>query len=281
MNISEIILNGSKILERKKIQSHRLDSELIMSNLLGQSREKILINDNQNIPYLTTKKFYKLINRRSKNEPLAYILNYKDFWLHKFYVTKHSLIPRPETELMIEMLSKYFKSKSPEILDIGLGSGCILLSLLMELKKARGVGLDISKNAIRVAKKNSRNLMLDNRIKFLNRSISDYLAGKFDLIVSNPPYINTRQMAYLPPDVKNFEPHVALNGGYDGLDVIRKVIYKSKSILKINGILAIEIGNGQYKKVSQILKEHKFRIKFLIKDYKENIRSVISEMQQY
>mgnify|MGYP001171973323 FL=1 len=281
MNISEIIYSGSKILERKKIQSHRLDSELIMSNLLGQRREKILINDNQNIPYLITKKFYKLIDKRSKNEPLAYILNYKDFWLHKFYVNKHSLIPRPETELMIEILAKYFKSKSPFILDAGLGSGCILLSLLIELKKARGVGLDISKDAIKVAKKNSRNLMLDNRIKFLNRSISDYLTGKFDLIVSNPPYIKTRQMAYLPPDVKNFEPHVALNGGYDGLDVIRKVIYKSKSILKINGILAIEVGYGQYKEVSQILKKHKFRIKFLIKDYKENIRSVISEMQQY
>ena len=281
MNISEIIHSGSKILERKKIQSHRLDSELIMSNLLGQRREKILINDNQNIPYLITKKFYKLIDKRSKNEPLAYILNYKDFWLHKFYVNKHSLIPRPETELMIEILAKYLKSKSPFILDAGLGSGCILLSLLIELKKARGVGLDISKDAIKVAKKNSRNLMLDNRIKFLNRSISDYLTGKFDLIVSNPPYIKTRQMAYLPPDVKNFEPHVALNGGYDGLDVIRKVIYKSKSILKINGILAIEVGYGQYKEVSQILKKHKFRIKFLIKDYKENIRSVISEMQQY
>ena len=165
------------------------------------------------------------------------------------------------------------------ILDIGTGSGCILLSILAECKKARGVGLDISKNALNVAKKNAKSLDIMSRVKFVNMSIENFHSEKFDLVVSNPPYIRCQEMFKLPPDVKNFEPNIALNGGNDGLDVIKKVIYKSKSILKLNGVLAIEIGIKQYKKVSQILKKNNFREKLLIKDYRDNIRCVFSVMQ--
>ena len=279
MIASEVIKRGSKILKDKKILTYQLDSELILSKLLNKRRENLLVNEETIVPLKTIKNFNKLIKIRSKRQPIAYILNKKEFWNYIFYVNKYTLIPRPETELMVESVLKIYKSKRFKILDIGTGSGCILLSILAECKKASGTGLDISKNALKVAKKNAKLLDLSLRSKFVNKSISDYFPGKFDLIVSNPPYIKSPEMFKLSPDVKNFEPNIALNGGNDGLDVIKKVIYKSRSILKLNGILAIEIGNKQYKKVSQILKKNNFREKLLIKDYRENIRCVFSIMQ--
>ena len=279
MIASELIKRGSKILKDKKILTYQLDSELILSKLLNKRRESLLVNEETIVPLKTIKNFNKLIKIRSRRRPIAYILNKKEFWNYIFYVDKYTLIPRPETELMVESVLKIYKSKRFKILDIGTGSGCILLSILAECKKASGTGLDISKNALKVAKKNAKLLDLSLRSKFVNKSISDYFPGKFDLIVSNPPYIKSPEMFKLPPDVKNFEPNIALNGGNDGLDVIKKVIYKSRCILKLNGILAIEIGNKQYKKVSQILKKNNFREKLLIKDYRENIRCVFSIMQ--
>lgn len=279
MIASEVIKRGSKILKDKKILTYQLDSELILSKLLNKRRESLLVNEETIVPLKTIKNFNKLIKIRSRRQPIAYILNKKEFWNYIFYVDKYTLIPRPETELMVESVLKIYKSKRFKILDIGTGSGCILLSILAECKKASGTGLDISKNALKVAKKNAKLLDLSLRSKFVNKSIGDYFPGKFDLIVSNPPYIKSPEMFKLQPDVKNFEPNIALNGGNDGLDVIKKVIYKSRSILKLNGILAIEIGNKQYKKVSQILKKNNFREKLLIKDYRENIRCVFSIMQ--
>lgn len=276
---SRLIDRGSKLLQSKNIRTHRLDSEILLSAVLGKKREEILVNNNQQLSSKEVSNFNKLIRRRSLNEPIAYIVKEKEFWSKSFEVNKFTLIPRPETELMVESVLKIYKSKKFKILDIGTGSGCILLSILAECKKASGTGLDISKNALKVAKKNAKLLDLSLRSKFVNKSISDYFPGKFDLIVSNPPYIKSPEMFKLSPDVKNFEPNIALNGGNDGLDVIKKVIYKSRSILKLNGILAIEIGNKQYKKVSQILKKNNFREKLLIKDYRENIRCVFSIMQ--
>ena len=194
---------------------------------------------------------------------------------------KSVLIPRPETEILVEALVKYYKSRNPFILDVGTGSGCIIISLLQELKKSKGVAIDVSNKAIKIAEKNSRINNTFKRIKFINTSICKFEQFKFDLIVSNPPYIAKYQLKNLDKDIKNFEPKIALDGGNDGLDVIRKVIYKSRKILKINGMLALEIGNGQYKQVSQILKLNKFREKFLINDYKNNIRCIFSVLNHY
>tara|TARA_Y100001970_G_C14179205_1_gene828817 strand:- start:304 stop:1146 length:843 start_codon:yes stop_codon:yes gene_type:complete len=279
MIASEVIKKGASILKNKKILSYQLDSELILSKVLKKRRENLIVNDKIDVSAKNIKNFEKLIEKRSKRQPLAYIFKEKEFWKHIFYINNHSLIPRPETELMVEGVLKIFKSKRFMILDIGTGSGCILLSILAECKKARGVGLDISKNALNVAKKNAKSLDIMSRVKFVNMSIENFHSEKFDLVVSNPPYIRCQEMFKLPPDVKNFEPNIALNGGNDGLDVIKKVIYKSKSILKLNGVLAIEIGIKQYKKVSQILKKNNFREKLLIKDYRDNIRCVFSVMQ--
>ena len=168
------------------------------------------------------------------------------------------------------------KKKKLSILDVGTGSGCIILSLLNNLKNSNGIGVDISKNAISIAKINASKLKMLDRVKFLNRSIENLTSKKFDLIVSNPPYIKKNDIKHLTDDIKRFEPRMALDGGNDGLDLIKKVIYKSKNILKTKGMLALEIGNGQVKNVSKILLDNNFRIKQLIKDYKDNVRCVFA-----
>ena len=275
----EAIKLGSKILKEKCPHSHLLDSELILSKILEKRREAILTEDDCNINYIQLMKFNNLIHRRNKQEPIAYIFGKKEFWKKEFSINKDTLIPRPETELLVEQVINLNKINSPYILDIGTGSGCILLSIIDEINAAKGIGLDISYKALKVAKKNAKNLKLDKRVNFVVGFEQFKSNRKFDIIVSNPPYINSYQMNNLPLDVKKFEPTVALNGGNDGLDVIRKVIYKAVAILKIKGMLALEIGHGQYKKVSQILKNNNFREKNIVKDYKNNIRCIVSVLE--
>jgi len=276
MKILETIKLGSKLLRKREIGSHILDSEILLSNILNKTREKILINLDQKLNSKNILKFKKYIRRRSKNEPVAYIVGEKEFWSKKFIVNKDTLIPRPETELLVEKLVKLFKGKKISILDIGTGSGCIILSLLSNLEKSVGLGVDVSNKAILIANKNAERHELSNRVKFLNKSFESIFSKKFDLIVSNPPYIERKNIKNLSEDIKRFEPIMALDGGHDGLDLIKKVIYKSKRILKIKGTLALEIGNEQIKKVSKILVDNNFRIIHVIKDYKNNVRCVFA-----
>ena len=276
MNTLEAIKFGSNLLKEKKIPSYILDSELLLSKTLNKSREIILTNLNMDIEKKNFNIFKEYLIRRSKNEPLAYIFGEKEFWSKSFNVNKHTLIPRPETELLVDGLLKIFKDKKISILDIGTGSGCIIVSLLTNLRQSVGTGVDISKNAILTAEKNVVKYKLNNRIKLLNKSFENIFNKKFDLIVSNPPYIEKKAIKNLSEDIKKYEPRMALDGGNDGLDLIKKVIYKSKDILKVNGTLALEIGNEQIKKVSKILIDNNFRIENVIKDYKNNVRCIIA-----
>ena len=276
MNALELLNSGSHKLKKQKIKTHRLDSEILLSKVLNKSREQILISLNQNMKNKEVFAFDNLIKRRLEKEPIAYIINEKEFWSKKFQVNKNTLIPRPETELLVENLIKNYKNKNISLLDVGTGSGCIIISLLSELSNSNGVGIDISSSALKIAKKNALLHKVENKIRFYNKSIINLFICKFDLIVSNPPYIDTKNIKNLDDDIKKYEPLIALNGGNDGLDVIKKVIYKAKEILKINGRLAIEIGNRQSKKVSKELKLNNFRIEQNIKDYKDNTRCLIS-----
>ena len=279
MYISQIIDLGSKALKEKKIKSHILDSELILSEILRIGREKILVSSDKKLKNTHVLSFNKLLKRRLHSEPIAYILKRKEFFSKNFYVNKNTLIPRPDTELLVEKILKVNKKKNPYILDIGTGSGCIILSLLQNIENSRGVAIDISKKALDLAKKNAQKMKLNKKCKFVHKPIEKIYGYKFDLIVSNPPYIPVSQIKNLSKDIKQFEPRNALDGGNDGLDVIKKVIYKSTTILKKNGLLAIEIGNEQYKKVLQILNLYGFRNRFLIKDYQKNIRCLISVLK--
>ena len=276
MEILNLINKGSKKLKDNNVLSHRLDSEVLLSKILNKTREELLMNLDKKIEIQKINNFERLIKRRSKKEPIAYILKQKEFWSKNFHVNHNTLIPRPETELMVEKIVQIFNSKDISILDIGTGTGCILLSILGELKNSRGVGIDISNKAINIAKKNSKKHFLTSRAKFIKKSFDKIYNKKFDLIVSNPPYIMKKDIKNLSEDIKRYEPKVALDGGNDGLDVIKKVIYKSKSILKIKGMLALEIGNEQIKKVSKLLIDNNFCIRKIIKDYKNNVRCVIA-----
>ncbi len=281
MNALKLINFGSNELKYNNIRTHKLDSELLLSKILNKKREEIIANLKQKIDLKKINEFNKLIYRRSLQEPMAYIINEKEFWSKKFEVNTKTLIPRPETELMLYNLIRMFSKKSISILDIGTGSGCILISLLGDIINAKGIGIDISEKALNIAKKNALNHGVLNRVKFFKRSISNLYHLKFDLIVSNPPYIQTRDLKNLDDCIKKYEPKIALDGGNDGLDVIKKVIYKSCKILKLNGLLAIEIGNGQYKKVSNILLKKLFRIEYNIKDYGNNTRCLIARKINY
>ena len=277
MKTTQLLDFGSNILRSKKIVSHRIDSEVILSYILKISREKLLIKEdkicNENIT-----KFKSLISRRLKQEPVAYIIARKEFRSEDFFVDKKSLIPRPETELLIDPIVKIFKNKNLFFLDIGVGSGCIIFSILKELNHSKGIGIDICKKAVLNAKINLNRFNLKNRVKLLNKSVDQVLNKKFDLVVSNPPYIVKRDINRLANDIRRFEPKVALDGGNDGLDVIKKVIYKSKEILKVKGVLALEIGRGQYLSVARVLRENNFRQIRIVKDYQNNIRCIFSTL---
>jgi len=276
MILENTIKEASKLLKENNIPSHELDAEVILSNLMGVTREFLTVNNSLNVTQKVIKKYNLAIARRIKREPVAYIIGQKEFWSENFLVNKTTLVPRPETELLIYKLIDFYKYKKINILDIGTGSGCILLALLKELRNSRGTGIDISSEAIKIAKINAKKLNLFNKARFVTFDFKEFKIGKFDLIVSNPPYISSRDLKKLTSDIIKFEPRGALDGGIDGLDLIKKVIYKSTYHLKRNGILALEIGFGQYKKVSELLKHCGFREISKEYDYKRNVRCIIS-----
>ena len=276
MIIQDVINDASKKLRENKISSHIIDAELLLSNLMSVPREFLILNGNKLVTPEINNKYKKFVKRRINNEPVAYIIGKKEFWSTDFIVNKSTLVPRPETELLIYKIIKFFKNKKINVLDIGTGSGCILLSILKELVYSRGIGIDISKTTIQTAIENSKRLKVSNRARFKAVDINEFNEGKYDLIVSNPPYIPTKDLKKLTKDIVNYEPIVALNGGKDGLDLIKKVIYKSVKLLKKNGLLAIEIGNKQYTKISNILIKNGFKEIGRECDYNKNIRCIIS-----
>jgi len=276
MTLENAIKNGSQILKSNSIASHQLDAQIILSDIMGVTKEFLIINNNIKISQKVATKYYSAIKRRVNREPVAYILGKKEFWSKDFIVNYSTLVPRPETEILIYYLVDYYKNKKINILDIGTGSGCILLSLLKELSNSNGIGIDISAKAIYTAKINSKRLNLSFRSKFKVFNINKFLIGKYDLIVSNPPYIPSKDIKNLSRDILSYEPLAALKGGIDGLDVIKKVVYKSKSLLKQNGLLAIEIGTNQYLKVYSFLRKHGFRELAKKYDCNHNVRCIIS-----
>ena len=277
MIINSLIRQGSKILKKQNIDSHQIDAELLLSKAIRKDRVFLLTNDEYKVSQKETSDYLNFILRRKHHEPLSYIIKRKEFWSLGFNVNHDVLIPRPETETIVEQVVRRFKGKgSLNILDIGTGSGCVLLSILKELKNSYGTGIDKSFKALTIAKKNSRKLNLLQRTKFIHCDVDNFNFGNYDVVVSNPPYICSRRIGYLGEDIKGFEPRMALDGGNNGLEIITKVIIKAKKLLKTRGHLFLEIGDGQSRMVSSVLIKNGLRLVKNFFDYNKTIRCIMS-----
>jgi release factor glutamine methyltransferase len=261
--VLEALKKNCKSLLNINIKTAKIDSEIILASVLKTNRinlstqHDLILNKSQELL------MSQLMERRKNKEPVAYILNKKDFWNETYFVDKRVLIPRPETEILIEMVLKKIKDKSKvlQILDIGCGSGCLLISCLRELTKSIGIGLDISSDALAVTKINVKNYKLNKRVELHKESIFNFLTlKKFDLILSNPPYLSSAEYDNLEIDVKNFEPETALKGGHDGTSHYKKIITFASMSLKKNGLLALELGDQQFFKIKEMLAENSFRV---------------------
>ena len=277
MNINSAINQGSKLLCHKFISNPKLDSELLMAKTIKKDRNYILLNSDSYINKNELTKFYALIKQRSLGSPIAYLINKKHFWNSEFFITNDILIPRPDTELIVENVLRLTKRKNKiNILDIGVGSGCIILSILKERENFYGTGIDISEKCLKISRINAANLKVGTRLKLYKSDVDKFTLGKYDLIVSNPPYIKTCKLKYLERDVADFEPRLALNGGLDGLSEIRKVIKKSSELVKKSGKLILEIGFDQKNEVINLLKKESFYIDSIEKDLANNDRCIVS-----
>ena len=275
MKIIDSLKDGYEILKANKISSYKIDCEILMSQTLNISREQVLLNLEKSIKKQEKQKYFNLLNRRKKNEPIAYIINKKSFWRDNFITNRDVLIPRPDSEHLVEQTLKLIKKNQPKrILDVGVGSGCLSISILKERLYCKCDAIDLSENALKLAKINANIHQLSDRIKFYKRDVDNFYNDKYDLVISNPPYINKHKIKYLDSII--YEPKIALDGGLDGLEVIKKVISKSKHLLKINGKLILEIGYDQKYKVMNFLREKSFFINKIIKDYGNNTRCIVS-----
>ncbi len=261
--VLEALKKNCKSLLNINIKTAKIDSEIILASVLKTDRinlstqHNLILNESQELL------MSQLMQRRKNKEPVAYILNKKDFWNETYFVDKRVLIPRPETEILIEMVLKKIKDKSKvlQILDIGCGSGCLLISCLKELTKSIGIGLDTSLDALAVTKINVKNYKLNKRVELHKESIFNFLTlKKFDVILSNPPYLSSAEYDNLEVDVKNFEPKTALKGGHDGTSNYKKIITFASTSLKKNGLLALELGDQQFFKIKEMLAENSFRV---------------------
>ena len=277
MNIFEAIKKGDAILRESGIKSYKIDSEILMSRVIKKNRADIILNSKTELSQKDYNLYENLIIQRSKQKPIAYLTGKKEFWKYEFSVTKDVLIPRPDTEIIVEKTLKLTKNKNKlKMLEIGIGSGCILLSILKERKSFYGTGIDISKKTIEICKINCKNLGLSSRVKLFKTDIDNFRYGKYDLIISNPPYIKKFDLKYLEKEVSFYEPKPALDGGLDGLSELKKVILNSSKLIKRNGKLVLEIAFDQAESVKSILKQNEFYINEIIKDLSKKNRCIIS-----
>ena len=275
MNILKALHNGYDLLKLNKIDSYKIDTELLLSDSLNISRERLILNFHEIIEAENYENFLSKLYRRQKKEPVAYILSKKEFWKNKFYVNKDVLIPRPETEFLVEETLKIIsKNQKKRLLEIGIGSGCVITSVLKERENCSATGIDCCKKAVKIAEINAKLHHIKNRIKIFKTDVDNFNIGKYDLILSNPPYIDKHQLRYL--GVSEFEPLKALNGGVNGTEILKKVILKASQLLKINGKLIVEIGNNQKYKVRDLLNYNNFFVNKIIKDLSSHDRCIVS-----
>ena len=277
MKLANVLKEGYLKLRNSNIKTALLDSELLLAEVLNKSRKFIILNSNNYVKKKEYDSFKHMISQRSKGKPVSYLIKKKFFWKYQFYVNENVLIPRPDTEIIIEqVLSIYKKKNNIHFLDIGFGSGCVLLSILKERKDFKATGIDINHQTLKVCMINAYKLGVKNRVKLIKSDIDKFNNGKYDLIVSNPPYIKNLDLKYLENDVSKFEPRQALDGGLDGMSEIRKVVKKSSELIKNGGKLILEIAYNQKNEVKKLLRKNSFYIDSVVKDIANNDRCIIS-----
>lgn len=274
--IAEAIGGATKCLEDSGIDDPRREARLLIGAALQKTPTQIFNAVDEIILHSEQDQISSLINRRANGEPVAYILGEREFWSLPLMVNSATLIPRPDSETLIELaLAQYSNHPPRRILDLGTGSGCLLLALLSEFKKSTGVGVDISSDAVAVALENSKRIGISERSDFVQGSWTDGIGGMFDLIVSNPPYIPTRDIEGLEKDVRGFEPMKALDGGDDGLDMYRAIFTLISPVLSVDGGVIVEIGIGQRDDVCEIALSHGFELLQERSDIGEIVRSLL------
>jgi len=256
MRIDEALRGATKLLAAHSIEGARRDAAVLLVSVLGGDREILFRAPEQILTEPEVQQFQKLIDRRATREPVSHILGQREFWSRDFFVTSDVLDPRPDSETLIDAVLKQTKeTREPDaILDLGTGSGCLLLTLLAEIKNAKGVGVDLSDKALEIAVKNAKSLSLEDRSSFLKSLWFENVSGTFDVIVSNPPYIETDDIAGLQTEVRDFEPHLALDGGEDGLECYRQITAEISVFLKPEGFVIFEVGIGQDVAVGNLMR---------------------------
>ena len=259
VTVEEVFLSGIQKLNAAQVENSNLDAKIIFKHILSVDNEQFELCKKNEISNQITKSYFELIDRRIKREPIAYITNKQSFWNDEFKVTKDTLIPRPETELILESVISYFPDKKIDlnIADLGTGSGCIIISLLQEYINASGIGIDISKEAIKIANENKKLLKNHERLKLLDEDYAEYNLNGFDIIVSNPPYISQNSLD-IQKDVYDYEPHLALFSKNNGIEAYNKIISNLASRIDKNFFLFLEIGLGQASEVTKLLKNNGF-----------------------
>jgi len=259
VTVEEVFLSGIQKLNAAQVENPNLDAKIIFKHILSVDNEQFELCKKNEISSKITKSYFELIDRRIKREPIAYITNKQSFWNDEFKVTKDTLIPRPETELILESVISYFPDKKIDlnIADLGTGSGCIIISLLQEYINASGIGIDISKEAIKIANENKKLLKNHDRLKLLDEDYAEYNLNGFDIIVSNPPYISQDSLD-IQKDVYDYEPHLALFSKNNGIEAYNKIISNLASRIDKNFFLFLEIGLGQASEVTKLLKNNGF-----------------------
>lgn len=278
--IKNLVLKASKELKANKIDTFAIDSQILLGHVLNKDRSFVICNPEFIVNQEQIASFESYIQRRLKHEPVSLILGKREFYSRDFIISKEVLDPRPDTELLIDIVkNSYDKLDEFSFLDIGTGSGNITCTILAEFTKSYGFSIDISKNALEIAKKNIKLHKLEKRAELLQSNIFENIAKTqiFDLIISNPPYISSKKLDFLPNDVKLYDPKIALDGGEDGLDFYRKIAKNAKKHLKKDGFLLFEIGFDQKYEIEQILGDNNFRNIKSYKDLAQNDRAIIAQ----
>lgn len=271
---STILLNAKQRLREAGIPSYALDAELLLAEALGLTREQVIFYPEREIA--SSAAYEALLTRRLNREPMAHILGRREFWGREFTVTADTLDPRPDSETLIETVLKLCpdRQKPYNILDLGTGTGCLLLTLIAEYTNACGVGVDISPAALAIAHQNAIKLSLAKRTQFLLECWTTGVTGTFDIIISNPPYIKASDIPELEPEVSRYEPYSALAGGDDGLECYRDIIPTLHPLLTPEGIVVFEFGKGQETDVGNLLRQHGFSVITEAKDLAGIIRCI-------